>query len=235
MVISAQQRRLTAFDQWSVARTQKLLGGLEQLVNQQDPTLGALGAILQSLGAPAMVIGGIAVISHGYARTTADRDVLVSRDDALRLTVALETSPDWQRLESKEFSFLHLPTNGQIDVVTSGDLAATGLIPYYFPLPGELAGHGQLAGLPIVGLNDLIYLKLLAGRMRDHADIMELCKLHMNTIDFESILGRLDPSDEERREKLAEIRKQAPKELQTERQRNRGLRDERDKPTDTNE
>lgn len=214
-------------------RVRFLLERLADIVNQQDPTLQALRLVAEPLTVELAVIGGIAVALHGYERTTSDRDLLASREDAERMAAALEQDNDWQRQDNKEFSFLHVPTNCPVEIAASGDPAAEGAISYSFPKLSELAMSGSLEGVPVVSLNDLIFLKLIAGRARDHADIMELCKLHMDNIDFEAILARLDPADVARREKLAEIREQAPMEIEAEQQRDWPQRDMPNDPAGT--
>ncbi|MDA7978459.1 MAG: hypothetical protein MPJ50_06785 [Pirellulales bacterium] len=204
----------------SPKRVQFLLEKLDDVVNQQDSTLSALSHVAERLEIRLVVIGRIAVALHGYERTTANRDLLATRSDAERLAAELEKSVDWQRQEDKEFCFLHLPTNCPVELVVAGELTAMGLISYDFPQPSELTTTGSLEGFPVVGLNDLICLKLVSGRIRDHSDIMELCKLHVGSIDFDEVLQRLDPEDEARRLKLNEIRRQAPLETEAEQYRN---------------
>ena len=89
--------------------------------------------------------------------------------------------------------------------------------PYRFPEPDELEIADRLEGIPVIGLHDLIYFKLLAGRMRDLADVMELCKRHLQEIDAEKVFARLEPDDETMRDRFLEILKQAPQELENER------------------
>jgi hypothetical protein len=56
-------------------------------------------------------------------------------------------------------------------------------------------------------------MKLLAGRMQDLADIMELCKRHLGDLEPERVVARLEPEDADLRERFLDIWKQAPVEL----------------------
>ena len=152
-------------------RLHELLGMMNGLSQGSDETLRALRQEADAIGAPVLLVGGIAVIRHGYTRTTDDRDALVSYRHAPALAERLMDHDDWDRLE----------------------------------------------GIPVIGLHDLIFFKLLAGRMRDLADIMELCKRHLPEIDANKVFARLESDDETLREKFLEILKQAPKELENER------------------
>lgn len=138
-----------------------------------------------------LVVGGVAVVLHGFLRATADLDVMISfRPDNVaaflkavkvldyrpRIPVSLEEfASETERLRWKSekgmlvFTLYH-PTRHQdvIDVFT------------YEPIPFDEAYARrrifEAQGVPIsvVGLNDLVRLKTLAGRRQDHEDIKAL-------------------------------------------------------------
>ena len=197
-------------------RLQGLLSAVNDLAQGTDETLRALRQEADAIGAPLLLVGGIAVIRHGYTRTTDDRDALVSHRHAPALAERLMDHDDWDRLETRQYAFVYQPTGVEVDFLVSGDLMNLGF-PYRFPEPDELEIADRLEGIPVIGLHDLIYFKLLAGRMRDLADVMELCKRHLDEIDSTKVFARLELDDETIRDRFLEILKQAPQELENER------------------
>lgn len=188
---------------------------MENLASGHDETLRALYEHADEMNAELMLVGAVAVILNGYERTTVDRDLLVSYRHVRPLAERLMDDADWERLEIREYAFRHLNTGIQIDFLVSRDLIKLGH-PYYFPEPNELESDAQIERIPVVGLHDLIFLKLIAGRMQDLADITELCKRKLESVDADKVLARLDPYDEEHREVLADILRRVPKELEDE-------------------
>jgi hypothetical protein len=164
----------------------------------------------------------VAVICHGYERTTTDRDVLVSYRHAKTLGNHLWDHPDWDRLEISEYAFVYRPTGVKVDFLVGRDLMTLGQ-PYYFPEPNEVEHSKLIEEIPVVGLHDLLYFKLLAGRLQDLADIMQLVKLHLDEIEPDRILTKLDPLDQERKNKFLEILANAPKEIANERRLGQGI------------
>ena len=188
---------------------------LDDLVQGKDETLAALRREAEAIGASPVIVGGVAVIKHGYERTTKDRDVLLTNDDAERLAEHLMNHPDWERLEIRQYAFLYKPTGIPVDFLVSGDLMQLDR-PYYFPRPNAADLNYQVEGLFVVGLHDLLWMKLVAGRMRDLADAMELVKRHLNAIDPEKVLFRLQKEDDDLRVMFLEIIRKAPLELANE-------------------
>ena len=215
MVMVVVKRQESATPPWS-DRLLGLLSAMNDLAQGSDETLQALRQEADAIGAPLLLVGGIAVIRHGYTRTTDDRDALVSYRHAPALAERLMDHDDWDRLETRQYAFVYRPTGVEVDFLVSGDLITLGS-PYRFPEPDELEIAGRLEGIPVIGLHDLIYFKLLAGRMRDLADVMELCKRHLQEIDASKVFARLEPDDATIRERFSEILKQAPQELENER------------------
>ena len=194
----------------------------DELYEGRDETLRLLHEAAKAVEAKPVVIGGAAVIHHGYRRTTDDRDLLVSYRHASKFGFHLELHDDWERLEIRAYAFLCRPTGLIVDFLVGRDLGALG-DPYYFPEPNEVETQGQIEGLPVIGLHDLLFFKLIAGRMQDLADIMQLVKLHLNEIEPDRVLAKLDPMDEERKTKFLEILANAPKEIANERRLGQGI------------
>jgi hypothetical protein len=195
---------------------------VDDIARGHDTTLRMLREEADKLGVSLVAVGGVAVIRHGYERTTKDRDVLVSYRHAKRLGEHLWDHPNWERLEIAEYAFVYRPTGIKVDFLVGRDLMTLGQ-PYYFPEPDEVEKDKPVEQVPVVGLHDLLYFKLLAGRLQDLADIMQLIKLHLDKIEPERILSKLDPLDEERKDKFLEILRDAPKEIANERRLGQGI------------
>ena len=193
-------------------RLNTLVTMAEEISQGHDETLAALREVAEQVGAEMVLVGGAAVIRHGYQRTTKDRDLLVDYRRVRALADTLWDDPNWERLEIREYAFVYKPTGLSVDFLVSRDLITMGR-PYYFPDVQNVEKVEPLEGIPVIGLNDLVWLKLLAGRMRDLADIMELCKLKPSAIDPERVLASLEKEDEDLREILLDILKRAPLEL----------------------
>ena len=143
-------------------------------------TLVSVCALLNKHHVDYLVIGGIAVIFHGYTRATADLDFWYkpSIDNFQKIVKAFdEYGIDVSSLNNIVFdprkTFLRLPTKG----LTSKFLPV---------IPGELSfteakSNAEIlewdgVSIPVIGYNDLIKNKKLSNRLRDLADIEELEK-----------------------------------------------------------
>jgi hypothetical protein len=125
---------------------------------------------------PHLIVGGLAVQEHGYARLTLDVDVVVPDvlDAVKALTVDL--SGPFVRVPGCEDRLLDRRTNVNVDFLRAGQVLKRGCkVP--FPSPSRVSGTPQ-----IVSLEVLISLKLdswsanPASRLRDKADVVELIK-----------------------------------------------------------
>ncbi|MBS0210276.1 MAG: hypothetical protein JSS27_15125 [Planctomycetes bacterium] len=195
---------------------------VDQLREGKDPAVQAVKRHAAELQAKLVLVGGVAVITHGYPRPTQDRDFLVDYRVVNALAERLQDDADWERLEIRQYAFLHRPSGIQVDFLVSGDLMQLGR-PYLFPDATNIETQGDIEGVPVIGLHDLLWLKLLAGRMQDLADIMQLCKLHLGQIDPERVLSRLLPEDADLRATLLEIIRKAPIEIANEQRLGQGI------------
>src|SRR4029079_7826064 len=125
---------------------------VDDIAKGKDATLRVLREEAEKVGVPLVVIGGVAVIRHGYERTTKDRDVLVSYRHAKRFGEHLWDHPDWERLEIREYAFIYRPTGIQVDFLVGRDLMTLGQ-PYYFPEPDEVEKAMEVENIPVVGLH----------------------------------------------------------------------------------
>ncbi len=133
-----------------------------------------------------LVVGGQAVIHHGYARLTGDTDLFYEQteDNALRLFTALS-----------EFWDDDIPSLHAVEELLEDDIVVQfGLPPNRVDLLSRLVGvpfatawqrrvteslrvEGQTVAVPIIGLPDLITNKRSVGRHKDLDDVEHLLPL----------------------------------------------------------
>lgn len=126
--------------------------------------------LLADAGVAFKIVGGVAVVHHGYERATVDVDVLVAADALPRIDAVLAAHgfdrPAPERLR-------HIESNGRVDLLVAGaplPRAGAGV----YPSPTELGASPR--DKDVVDLAGLVTLKIRAGRKRDVADVVELLK-----------------------------------------------------------
>jgi hypothetical protein len=122
-----------------------------------------------------VVIGGLAVNHHGYMRVTADVDILVARSEAIVLYRTLRAAPGWRRHSE---GFKNTECGVGLDICVEGERTAPGSTEE-FPDPAQLQTVA-IYPLPVPTLAELIALKVMFGRARDDADVVELLKRHLS-------------------------------------------------------
>lgn len=142
--------------------------------------LVSICALLNKHEVEYLVIGGVAVIFHGYTRATADLDFWYkpTLNNFHKIIKAFkEYGIDVSELEEAVFdpkkTFLRFPTPGfKTELLPSlaGDMS--------FKEAKEKAEYLELDGVnvPIIGYDDLVRNKTLTNRLKDQADIEELSK-----------------------------------------------------------
>src|SRR5579871_2685505 len=150
---------------------------------QTDPvhrTLREIATRLDELGIPYAIAGGMALVAHGYDRTTVDVDILLTPDGLARAHQALEglgyvpPFPGSKNLRDKN-------TGVRIEFLQSGHFHGDGKPkPVAFPDPTAVAV--DIGGVRYVGLPTLLELKLASGlsaahRLKDLADAQELIRI----------------------------------------------------------
>ncbi len=141
--------------------------------------LRELHAFLETGGATYAVIGGVAVVRSGAARTTGDIDILVRRDEwsLLESTSTIQKGPDWAE---------YLPQHIPIDVLFTGD---DWDLPFLLPDPEAVrewdAGFGVwfMAPAPLLELKSAVYIAKsrdfgAATAAKDLADVFSLMDRH---------------------------------------------------------
>jgi hypothetical protein len=168
-----------------------------------DMAFGAVRALLEDAGVAFKFVGGVAVVHHGYARTTEDVDVLLESDGPARLRASL-ASHGFEAIG--ELRLRHILTGVRVDLLVAGSpmpRAGSGA----YPSPGALGASARDAR--IVGLPGLFGLKLRARRHQDLADIVALLK-GLNEARYTEVEAEIDPT---LRSALAELRRDALEEL----------------------
>jgi len=156
-------------------------------------TLREIGRRLDDLRIPYAIVGGMALVAHGYTRTTVDVDILVTRaglDAAHKALDGLGYVPPFAGSKNLRDT----QTGVCIEFLVSGDYPGDGKPkPVAFPDPASAAV--EIDGLRFVPLPTLIELKLASGmtnpgRLRDLADVQELIRVLKLPADFDQ---RLEP------------------------------------------
>lgn len=133
--------------------------------------------------------GGLAVGLHGYNRMTTDVEFVVCRTARQAIEQLGPTTPKAGRLKGISV------TLGRVDV--------------HFSFVGEPVRRADIAyplhlvGLPIIGIDPLVAMKVGANRSRDTVDVVELLKL--GQISIEDVSKRLSGEDLEQFQDLVAI------------------------------
>lgn len=148
---------------------------------------------LRDLEVPYAIAGGMALVAHGYDRTTVDVDILVRPDGLAKLHAELEgLGYDAPFPGSKQLR--DVKSSVRIEFLVTGQYPGDGKPkPVAFPDPAEVAI--DFNGISYLNLPTLIELKLASGmtnpmRMKDLTDVLEL----INTLGLsDSFAAQLDP------------------------------------------
>jgi hypothetical protein len=162
MQLTLTRSQLATFD---FVRT---LGGMNTPSSEDlQRTLADLSPVLGS----ALVIGGMAIVHHGYERSTKDIDILyANRDEADLLRRLKKSFKIVRKAQSGWHHFEHKKTKVRLELIPEGGLTNYGLI------PGPKTVGGQNGFISLLGL---VWLKLVSGRLQDTGDLGVLAKLHM--------------------------------------------------------
>ena len=169
-------------------------------------TLINLTKRFDELGICYVVIGGMALTAHGYARMTEDIDLLVTRSDLKKLHQSL-VGRGYMRLFEGSKNIRDTATHVKIEFVLSGDFPGSGdRQPISFPDPADTEPI-EHNGVKYVGLPRLVELKLASGmsggadRAKDLVDVQQLIKIKRLQRDFS---GRLHEAARGKYEELWE-------------------------------
>ncbi len=143
-------------------------------------SLREIAARLDRLHVSYAIVGGMALVAHGYRRTTEDVDVLVTPEGLKTIHESL-IGLGYRPAFEKSKHLRDTRTGVRIEFVISGQYPGDGKSkPVAFPDP--LAGAVDIDGVRYASLPTLIQLKLASGmtspgRLRDLADVQELIRV----------------------------------------------------------
>ena len=158
--------------------------------------LGDLGRAFSGLGLRWYLFGAQAAIIHGAARATADLDVTVDLAErtTTQLVEAVKDRGFILRVRDDDEEFLtqtrvvpmvHEHTSLPVDVV----LAGPGLEELFFERVEAVAIEG--ISFPVASAEDMVVMKLLAGRAHDIEDAAAIIAARDDKMDFAHIEGLL--------------------------------------------
>lgn len=142
-------------------------------------SLHKLATRLDQHGIPYAVIGGMALVAHGYDRTTVDVDVLVTSDALARVHARLDGLGYLPPFAGSK-DLRDTETGVRIEFLVAGQFPGDGRPkPVAFPDPS--AASVVIDGIRFLTLEKLVELKLAsgmtnAGRIKDLADVQELIR-----------------------------------------------------------
>lgn len=144
-------------------------------------TLARLHERLERLGINYALLGGMALVFHGYRRLTEDVDLLLTRDGLSQFQEQLEGRGYVKAWTGAQKTFKDSVTGIRVEIITTGEFPGDGKPkPVDFPDPQAVAV--ELGGIKVVQLKTLIELKLASGlsasdRLKDLADVQELIRV----------------------------------------------------------
>lgn len=169
------------------------------MVGEIESILG----VLNRAGVRYLVVGGVAVVLHGYLRTTADLDLIIQldRDNVLRAIRALQDQhyrprapvaaeefaeqqvrERWIQEKGLEVFTLWSPAHPALEI----DLFASEPFEFDTVYARALRVPLEKTKVTVIALEDLIALKQRVGRPRDLEDIAAL----------ESLVDNVEPKQE---------------------------------------
>jgi hypothetical protein len=157
--------------------------------------LADLGAALESLRIDWYLFGARAAILHGASRLTADVDVTVRLPDTTS-TATLVSSLERHRFDARVrdagfldrtrvVPFVHTPTMVPLDVV----LAGPGLEAQFFERTVDRVIED--VRVPVASAEDVMVMKVLAGRPKDVEDIVAIAAAYGDDLDVRYLRNTL--------------------------------------------
>jgi len=141
------------------------------------------------------IIGGMALVAHGYRRFTDDVDILMCPESLQIFRERFVGRGYIPAFSGATKSFHDTQTGVRIEVVTAGEYPGDGR-PKPVAFPDPTMARFRVEGLWLITLEKLIELKLASGlsaphRLRDLSDVQELIVRLKLPPEFET---KLDPS-----------------------------------------
>jgi hypothetical protein len=155
--------------------------------------LRALAAAIDELGAPAMIIGGMALIARGVPRQTVDIDAAIWAEglDLEQLVRVLAHHAIVPRIpdatafarERQTLLLRHDPSRTPLEIILA-----------WLPFERDALARATPVAfgavvLPVATAEDLVVFKAVAWRDRDRADIERLLTLHGRSMNLSRVRG----------------------------------------------
>ncbi|PSB00690.1 nucleotidyltransferase family protein [Merismopedia glauca] len=143
-------------------------------------TLKQLDERFEQLGISYAVLGGMALVLHGYRRLTEDVDLLLTDAGLSQFQEHLEGRGYVKAFAGAKKTFRDTNTGVRVEIITTGEFPGDGKPkPISFPDPSQV--NVKIDGISVVDLKTLIELKLASGlsasdRLKDLADVQELIR-----------------------------------------------------------
>jgi hypothetical protein len=163
--------------------------------SQVAEVVAALDASCGAIGVRWYLFGAQAALLYGSARLTADVDATVLLGDVSTETLveALKTEGFELRIDDPEFvaatrviPVVHGPTGLPADIVLGGP----GLEELFLARAHTRSVGG--APVPVVAAEDLVAMKILAGREKDRQDIVAILRAGRGTLDLSAIRATIE-------------------------------------------
>jgi hypothetical protein len=172
------------------------LAAASRFFMRDDPvyqTLRGITSKLDQLAIPYAIVGGMALVAHGYDRTTVDVDILVTPASLAAIHERLE-GLGYVALFKGGKSLRDASTKVKIEFLTTGGFPGDGKPkPVSFPDPADVST--RIDGISYLNLPTLLELKLASGisniaRAKDLGDAVELIKIIKLPKNFGETLNR---------------------------------------------
>jgi hypothetical protein len=165
---------------------------IDMFFQGKDPVYQTLRRVVKRLekaGIAYALMGGMAVNSHRYHRTTNDVDILLTANSLAEFK-RLFVPKFYQPVPGRPRRYLDRKNKVSVDILVTGHYPGSGKPgPLAFPDPARVAQKIDM--FQVIDLPTLIQLKLAARRHRDFGDVVELIRVH--GLD-EAYQDRLHPS-----------------------------------------
>jgi len=174
-------------------------------------TLHRLDRRLREEGIPYALIGGMALVSHGYERLTKDVDILLTPEGLAAYAEKCVGRGYVPAFTGARKTFRDTANNVRIEIITTGEYPGDGKPkPVAFPDPAQASVERD--GVRVIRLEKLIELKLASGlsaahRLRDLADVQDVIIALDLPLD---LADRLDASVQGEYRRLWEAARSAP-------------------------
>jgi hypothetical protein len=137
-------------------------------------TAQRLAKVLATGGIPHLIVGGLAVQEHGYARTTVDVDIVVPNLDETRDFLSIR---GFQEVPGTRTKLKDRANRVDVDLLPAGGSVGPHLI--LLPVPAHPSAEPVFIGLPgLVSQKVSSYTANKRERLRDLADVVELIRIN---------------------------------------------------------